>query len=198
MSLITRIVLLVLAVPFVLAHGDDCGNDQFKYVLWVDVESHTLTRILGGTLRTSAFPEVDRGIPPTHLPTLTVPSTGRGTLERAAVLLTSLLIPFLLLSVAEAGTGALAPFAATLPHPAPPPPIPLPHPGPPESPMEIAMMTRTARVVKVAMAMATVVMVVMVATVVTTTSASLPRSVNSVPAMLPLALSVSLLAPSPA
>jgi len=32
MSLITRILLLVLAVPFVLAHGDDdCGKGQFKW-----------------------------------------------------------------------------------------------------------------------------------------------------------------------
>jgi len=190
MSLITRIVLLVLAIPFVLAHGDDCGNNQFKYVLRIDVESGALTRVLGGPPRTSVFPEADRGIPPTHLPTLTAPSTGRGTLERAAVLLTSHLIPFLLLSVVEAGIGALAPSVATLPHPVPPPPNPLPRPGPPESPMMMTAMMMTGAV-RVAMA-------VMVMAAETTTSASLPRSVNSAPAMLLLALRVSLLAPSPA
>jgi len=187
MSLITRIVLLALALPFVLAHGDGCGYDQFKYVPCIDVESGTLTQLSGGTPRTSAFPEADRGVPPTHLPTLTARSTGRGILERAAVLLTNHLIPSLLPSAAEAGIGALAPFVATLPHPVPPPPNPLPRPRPP------AMMTRTARVVKVAMA---VMVTTMMATVITT-SASLPRGVNSAPAMLLLALRVSLLAPSP-
>ena len=182
MSLISRIVLLVLAVPFVLAHGDGCGNNQFKYVLCAHMESGVLTRVSGGTRRTSVFPEADPTTPPGHLPTPTVPTTGRGTLERAAVLLTSPLIPSLLLSVAITGIGAPAPFVATLPRPVLPPNPPS-HPIPPESPvmMTAMMMTRMERVERVI-----------------TTSASLPRSVNSVTAMWLLAPRVSPLALSPA
>ncbi|KAF9652025.1 hypothetical protein BDM02DRAFT_3109794 [Thelephora ganbajun] len=50
MSLITRIALLVLAVPFVLAHGDDCGKDRFKW----DAKDICLHR--GGPRHTSTPP----------------------------------------------------------------------------------------------------------------------------------------------
>ena len=129
-------------------------------------------------LRTCVFRTEGRVTPPVHPPTRTAPSTGRGTLERAAVLLTSPRVPFLLLSALGAGTGAPAPSAASLPPPLPLPPSLL---LPPRLPERMTRIAATAR-----------------AEIMVTASASISRSVNTAPAMLLLALGVSLLAPSPA
>lgn len=176
MSLIARIVLLVLAIPFVLADGGDgCGSGQFKYVPSVDVGSDVLTRVLGGPLRICVSKKEGHPIPPTHPPTLTAPTTGRGTVELAAVLLTSHRVPSLLLSVAVAGIGPPVPTAAIVPQPLPPPSSPPLHQMPP---MVAAIMGTPATV--------------------TATNALTLRSATTAPAMLLLVLRAALLALLPA
>ena len=82
-------------------------------------QGYMLTCDLGGTVKTPAFPREDQAILPVHLPAKTAPTTGHGTMDWAAVLLTSQLITPLPLSAATAGPGPTALFAATLLQPLP-------------------------------------------------------------------------------
>lgn len=137
-----------------------------------DVGGTALTRTPGGTPRTSVSPREDLAILPTHPPTPTAPSTGRGILERVAVLPTSHRIPSPLLSVTRAGSGPLVPSAATLPRLLPQPlptTNPLLHPGP-----RTIMATAATMVV-----------------VVTTTGVLVSRAVTASLVMFPLALGIS-------
>ena len=198
MTLITRIALLVLAVPFVLAHGDDCGDGRFKCVFSLDRERNILTRGLGGTPKTSVFPKEDQKTPLPHPPTLTAPSTGRGTLERVAVLLTSHRTPSLLLNALRAGVGSLVSSSASLPRPDPLS-SPLLHP----SGLTGMARTRTG-MVRIEMARTKTTKTGTARTETTrtrmtsTTGALISRSVNTALATLLFALRVSLLALSPA
>lgn len=164
MSFITRIVLLVLSVSFVLADNGDCGRNQFKSVSSISREENPLTYDLGGIVRTAAFPMGDRAILPVHLPTQTVLTTGRGTPDWAAVPLTSQPTTPPLLSARTTGNGLTIPFVATLLQ-VPTPPHPL-HPAPPDS---------------------------LLMTIITGTNAIPFRSANTALGTLHLALGVSLL-----
>lgn len=202
MSLIARIVLLVLAIPLVLATGDSCGQGQFRCVfLAFTWRRDVLSPGIGGTPKTPVFPKEGQVSPPPHPPTPTVPSTGRGTLERVAALPTSHRILFLLLSALRIGIGVLVDSAATLRQPLLPPSplLRLAFPERKAAPerMRTVMMTRTrVAVTKVAMTRVAMARVATAGTV--TASAPTLRSVNTVLAMFPLALRVSLLALSQA
>jgi len=126
-----------------------------------------------GAVRTAVFPAEDQAILPARLPAKTAPTTGRGTRDWAAVLLTSSHpVTPLLLSATTTGSGPTTLSAATLPRPLPTLPT---HPHRLVNPMTVTM---TRRMVKTARG----------------TNASLPRSVSTAPVTLQLALRASLLA----
>ena len=198
MSLISRVLLLALALPFVLAGGGSCGGGQFRYVLLTLSKRNVPTHVLGGVVKTAVSPMEDQRILPALLPARTVPTTGLGTMDSAAVPLTSSrpVIP-LPLSAAMGGTGPTTLFVATLPRLLP---TLLTHLSRLVNPETVMTITRAmARVAKTATTTTTTTTTrVTTDTTVMDTNASPPRSVNTALVTLLRVPKVSLLALFPA
>lgn len=177
MSLIIRLLLLALAVPFVLANGRGCGNGQFKYVFSVAGKGRVLTCDLDGIVKTSAFPTEAQTILPVHPQVKTAPTAGRGIMDWAVALLTSQPTTPLPLSAATTGSGPTALTAAILPRPTP---LPLTHPLHLVNPESLLVMMMTSLAMGAG------------------TNAFPPRNASTALVTSPLALKASLLALFPA